>query len=69
MIKKFISRSVDPTVEREGHVIVLHEVKLLDIIMDNALLLDIHMREVCEKASRKLSALSRLANENQFLIP
>ena len=53
---------MDPTVGREGHVIVIHEVKLLDIIMDNALLLDIHIKVVFEKASQKLSALSRLAN-------
>ena len=46
----------------EGHVIVIYEVKLLDIIMDNALLLDIHIKVVFEKASQKLSALSRLAN-------
>ena len=30
--------------------------------MDNAVLLDIHIKEVCEKASQKLSALFRLAN-------
>ena len=53
---------MDPTVGREGHVIVIYEVKLLDIIMDNALLLDIHIKVVFEKASQKLSALSRLAN-------
>ena len=46
----------------EGHVIVIYEVKLLDIIMDNALLLDIHIKVVFEKACQKLSALSRLAN-------
>ena len=46
----------------EGHVIVIYEVKLLDIIMDNALLLDIHIKVVFEKASQKLSTLSRLAN-------
>ena len=30
--------------------------------MDNALLLDIHIKVVFEKASQKLSALSRLVN-------
>ena len=36
--------------------------KIISIIMDNALLLDIHIKVVFEKASQKLSALSRLAN-------
>ena len=41
--------------------VISKEEKIVDIIIDNALLFDSHIKEVCKKASQRLVALSRLA--------
>ena len=42
------------------HVIETHDVKLLGIQIDSKLTFNVHMDNICSKASQKLNALSRL---------
>ena len=44
----------------DGHIANRKEEKILDIIIENALLFDSHIKEVCKKASEELATLSRL---------
>ena len=43
-----------------------NDVKLLGITLDNNLKFDKHLSNICSKASRKLSALTRVAKFLQF---
>ena len=45
------------------------EENLLDIFIDNALLFDSHIKEVCEKASQKLAALFYLTRLITHICP
>ena len=42
----------------DGNTYVISKNELLAIIIDNALFFDSHIKEVCQKASQKLAALS-----------
>ena len=39
------------------------EEKILGVIIDNRLTFSRHIRELCKKASQKISALSRISNQ------
>ena len=42
------------------------EEKKLDITIDNKLTFSIHIRELCKKASQKISTLSRTSNQLNY---
>ena len=42
------------------------EEKKLDITIDNKLTFSIHIRELCKKASQKISTLSRISNQLNY---